>query len=83
MNRNEDGWSQSTTAIAQSVSTGLLSNQFNVETEFYFYLQNLNTGFTSTMTSTTFGSSTQLVVSFTGNNVFPNSQNPFKYTTQS
>jgi hypothetical protein len=34
------------------------------------------------MTSTT-GSSSQLVVSFTGNNVFPNNQNPFGYTTQS
>ena len=83
MNRNVDGWSQGTTPIAQSVSAGLLSNQFNVETEFYFYLQNLNTGLTSTMTSTTYGSSNQLVVSFTGNNVFSNSQNPFKYTTQS
>jgi hypothetical protein len=48
-------------------------------------LQNLNTGFTSTMTSTSAGSSAQLVVSFTGNNIFPNTNtnNPFGYTTQS
>lgn len=35
------------------------------------------------MTNTISGSSTQLVVSFSGNTAFPNSNNPFGYTTQS
>jgi len=34
------------------------------------------------MTSTTSGSNAQLIVTFTGNNVFPNS-NPFEYTSDS
>lgn len=80
---NIGGWAQTPGSIAQSVAAGLLSNQFGVETEFYIYLQILNTKLTTTMTSTSPGDNAQLIISFTGNNIFPNSNNPFPYTTTS
>lgn len=80
---NAAGWAQPSTAIASSASASLMSNQYGVETEFSFYLQNLNAKFTSSLTTSTPGNNAQLVVSFTGNNVFPNTNNPFGYTTTS
>ncbi len=75
------GYTQPSNALADGISIDLVSNQYNVETEFSFYIQNIKKTITSTMTSSTVGSHAELVVVFdsNGNNHFSNS-NPFPYT---
>lgn len=78
-NLNAGGWSQAASALAQSISTDLISSQIGKETEYYFSITNLYCSLTASMTSTTWQTSGQLLVSFTGDNGFANG-NPFPYT---
>ena len=79
-------YSQPTNAIASSADIYLISNQYNVETEFSFYLYNLQAPITATMTSFTDGAHGELLFQFdgNGNTNYPGSPaNPFPYTPSS
>lgn len=84
LTNNAGGWTQPGTTIAAGAQIYLISNQYSVQTEFSFKLQNLRASFTSTMTSTTPGSNAELIISFTGNNRFGDQNvNYFSYTSDS